>query len=120
MPEQVIELRNAEPGRPDCSDDLHQPERILRPIDLKWIEAGQIDLRFESVVCQSVIRDVVAAASPEAIRKGLALEVMLPAKDLVVRSDRRALVQCVKSRSSISVQRIPMIERRAAIWRLVS
>ena len=64
-------------------------------LDVARIEAGKIELHFELVDCRSVIQEVVAALSPEAIRKELEFQAILPAIDLVVRTDRRALSQIV-------------------------
>ena len=64
-------------------------------LDVARIEAGKIELQFELVDCRSVIQEVVAALSPEAIRKELEFQAILPAIDLVVRTDRRALSQIV-------------------------
>ena len=64
-------------------------------LDVARIEAGKIELHFELVDCRSVIQEVVAALSPEAIRKELEFQAILPAIDLVVRIDRRALSQIV-------------------------
>ena len=64
-------------------------------LDVARIEAGKIELHFELVDCRSVIEEVVAALSPEAIRKELEFQAILPAIDLVVRTDRRALSQIV-------------------------
>ena len=64
-------------------------------LDVARIEAGKIELHLELVDCRSVIQEVVAALSPEAIRKELEFQAILPAIDLVVRTDRRALSQIV-------------------------
>jgi PAS domain S-box-containing protein len=64
-------------------------------LDVARIEAGKIELHFELVDCRSVIQEVVAALSPEAIRKELEFQAILPAIDLVLRTDRRALSQIV-------------------------
>jgi PAS domain S-box-containing protein len=64
-------------------------------LDVARIEAGKIELHFELVDCRSVIQEVVAALSPEAIRKELEFQAILPGIDLVVRTDRRALSQIV-------------------------
>lgn len=64
-------------------------------LDVARIEAGKIELHLQLVDCRSVIQEVVAALSPEAIRKELEFQAILPAIDLVVRTDRRALSQIV-------------------------
>jgi PAS domain S-box-containing protein len=64
-------------------------------LEVARIEAGKTELLFELVDCRSVIQEAVAALSPEAIRKKLEFQAILPAIDLVVRTDRRALSQIV-------------------------
>src|SRR2546422_10680538 len=60
-------------------------------LDLAKIESGEVELNFEPVVCQGVIQDVVTALRPAAENKGLTFGVSLPANEIVVRTDRRAL-----------------------------
>ncbi len=64
-------------------------------LDVARIEAGKTELHFELIDCRSVIQEVVAALSPEAMRKELEFQAILPAIDLVMRTDRRALSQIV-------------------------
>ncbi len=64
-------------------------------LDVAKIDAGKIELHFESVVCQGVIQEALGALTPEAARKGLTLETHLPECDVVVQTDRRALSQIV-------------------------
>jgi PAS domain S-box-containing protein len=64
-------------------------------LDLAKIEAGKVDLHPEPTSCQSVIEEVVAALRPQAEQKGLSLQTTLPAADVIVETDRRALNQIV-------------------------
>ena len=48
-------------------------------------------LRFESVSCRTVVRQVAEALRPMARRMGLQFQTKLPPRDLVVRTDRRVL-----------------------------
>lgn len=64
-------------------------------LDLAKIEAGKVELRIEPVVCQRVIADVAASLRPQAEAKSLALLMILPEPDLVLRTDRRALTQII-------------------------
>jgi PAS domain S-box-containing protein len=73
-------------------------------LDVEKIETGKIELHFESVDCRSVIQEVVAALSPVAIRKQLEFQAILPAIDLVVRTDRRALRQIVLNLANNAVK----------------
>jgi PAS domain S-box-containing protein len=60
-------------------------------LDLAKIESGKVELELEPIECRSLVREVAASLQPLAERKGLRLEVALPAQDLVLRTDRRAL-----------------------------
>src|SRR5882724_2199020 len=62
-------------------------------LDLAKIESGKVELRFEPVVCESVIQEVATALRPTAERKGLQLEISASPADLSVQTDRRALNQ---------------------------
>jgi PAS domain S-box-containing protein len=62
-------------------------------LDLAKIESGTVELHLEPVVCQSVVQEVATALRPLAETKGLGFDVQVPAADLVVRTDRRALSQ---------------------------
>jgi len=62
-------------------------------LDLAKIESGKVELDLEPVVCQSVVQDVATALRPAAESKGLRFEVAVPADQIVLRTDRRALNQ---------------------------
>ena len=62
-------------------------------LDLAKIESGKVELHLEPVRCQSLIREVAATLRPLAENKGLTFTVDLPASDIIVLSDRRALSQ---------------------------
>jgi PAS domain S-box-containing protein len=62
-------------------------------LDLAKIESGKVVLNFERVHCKSVVEEVVTALRPLAEAKGLAFEVVMPANDVVLATDRRALSQ---------------------------
>ena len=62
-------------------------------LDLAKIESGKVELHLEPVLCQSVLHEVTLALRPLAEAKGLAFEVQVPAADLVIQSDWRALSQ---------------------------
>jgi PAS domain S-box-containing protein len=62
-------------------------------LDLAKIESGKVEVRTEIVVCQRVLTDVVTALRPLAELKGLALELVTPATDVLARTDERALHQ---------------------------
>ena len=62
-------------------------------LDLAKIESGKIELHPEPVICQSVIQEVSVALRPLAESKGLQFDTKVPAQDLIVLADRRALTQ---------------------------
>ena len=62
-------------------------------LDLAKIESGKVELRFQPVVCQSVVVEVVSSLRAMAESKGLELRQTMPASDLVIDADRRALSQ---------------------------
>ena len=62
-------------------------------LDLAKIESGKVELRFEPVVCQSVVVEVVSSLRAMAESKGLELRQSMPASDLIIDADRRALNQ---------------------------
>jgi protein-histidine pros-kinase len=62
-------------------------------LDLAKIESGKVDLRFQPVSLRDVVGEVVATLRPAAEAKGLGIDVDVPAGDLVVETDRRALSQ---------------------------
>ena len=62
-------------------------------LDLAKIESGKVELNLEPVSCHSVIQDVATALRPAAESKGLQFEVNLPANEIMVRTDRRAVNQ---------------------------
>jgi PAS domain S-box-containing protein len=62
-------------------------------LDLARIESGKIEIVTESVACQPVINEVMSTLRPLADAKGLIFEVSMPAQDVMVQTDRRALSQ---------------------------
>lgn len=73
-------------------------------LDLAKIEAGKLELQFESVVCQSVLAEVVETLRPQAEAKGLSLHTSLPVADTVVATERRALSQIVLNLTSNAIK----------------
>jgi PAS domain S-box-containing protein len=62
-------------------------------LDLAKIESGKIQLGFESVGCQEVVREVATALRPLAEAKGLQFKLELPDDEIIIQTDRRALAQ---------------------------
>ncbi|MFZ2853882.1 MAG: PAS domain S-box protein [Rhodocyclaceae bacterium] len=64
-------------------------------LDLAKIESGKVTVNLEPMSCGGVIEEVASALRPLAEAKGLAFRLDLPATEVVVRTDRRALSQIV-------------------------
>ena len=62
-------------------------------LDLARIESGKVELLSKPVSCQRAIRHVVETLGPLASAKGLHFNVDLPAEEVVVETDERALSQ---------------------------
>ena len=62
-------------------------------LDLAKIDSGKVQITPESVVCQSVVQEVIAALSPLAESKGLELLSEVPTIEITLRTDHRALTQ---------------------------
>jgi len=62
-------------------------------LDLAKIESGKVELRFEHVPCQAVVEEVAQTLRPLAEAKGLDFEVVAPANEVALQTDRRALSQ---------------------------
>jgi PAS domain S-box-containing protein len=62
-------------------------------LDLAKIESGKVEIKYEPIVCQSVVEEVAAALRPLAENKGLDFQVRAPKGSVRVESDRRILSQ---------------------------
>ena len=62
-------------------------------LDLAKIESGKVEIKYEPIVCQTVIEEVAAALRPLAEKKGLDFKVKAPKSSVRVESDRRILSQ---------------------------
>jgi PAS domain S-box-containing protein len=62
-------------------------------LDLAKIESGKVQIKLESVVCNAVIDEVATALRPLAETKGLVFDTIVPAGEITVMTDRRALSQ---------------------------
>ena len=62
-------------------------------LDLAKIEAGKVSLDLEDVTWREVIDAVSATVAPLAAAKGLTFSVVLPPREVVLHTDRRALSQ---------------------------
>ena len=75
------------------SSARHLLSLITDLLDVAKIQAGRVALVREPVVCQAVIDEVLTTLRPAAIEKGLELRGHLPADDVPLVTDRRALNQ---------------------------
>jgi len=71
----------------------HLLSLINELLDLAKIESGKVELVFEPVACTGVALEVANALRPLAESKGFPFDLDLPADDLVISADRRALLQ---------------------------
>ena len=62
-------------------------------LDLAKIESGKVEMKYEPIVCQSLVKEVAAALRPLAENKGLDFKVKTPKASVLVESDRRILGQ---------------------------
>ncbi|MBI4832127.1 MAG: PAS domain S-box protein, partial [Candidatus Lindowbacteria bacterium] len=62
-------------------------------LDLAKIESGKVEMKLEPVRCSSVIQEVASTLQPLAEAKGLKFEVKMPAEDINLQTDLRALSQ---------------------------
>jgi PAS domain S-box-containing protein len=62
-------------------------------LDLAKIDSGKVEIRYEPIVCQTVMEEVAAALRPLAESKGLEFKVKAPKGGVRVESDRRILSQ---------------------------
>jgi len=62
-------------------------------LDLAKIDAGKVQMQFTPVPCQPLVEEVGTTLRAAAEAKGLRLEMRLPAADLVMQTDRRAVQQ---------------------------
>ncbi|MBX3027845.1 PAS domain S-box protein [bacterium] len=73
-------------------------------LDLAKIEAGKLELQIEAVSCREVLQSLAETARPLAAAKGLACELRMPAGDVFLRTDRRALCQIVMNLVSNAIK----------------
>ena len=64
-------------------------------LDLAKLGANKLELKRETIDCNSVLEDVAASLRPEAEKKGLTFMVKVPAQVVMLNTDRRALSQII-------------------------
>jgi PAS domain S-box-containing protein len=75
------------------SSSRHLLSLINDLLDLAKIESGKVAISLEPVVCQAVVEEVRTTLRPLADKKGLRFKIDLPDREVVLRTDRRALSQ---------------------------
>jgi protein-histidine pros-kinase len=73
-------------------------------LDLAKIEAGKVELHLEPTDCRAVVEEVATSLRPQAAARSLALDVTLPAGELVIQTDRRALSQILLNLASNAIK----------------
>jgi PAS domain S-box-containing protein len=73
-------------------------------LDLAKIESGKVELNFQPVVLQDVVREVLTALRTMAEGKGLRFDVVVPEGEIMLFSDRRALHQILLNLSSNAIK----------------
>jgi len=68
------------------------------------IEAGKVDLNPERIDCRSVVSEIAASLRPQAVAKGLELNLALPDSPVPFETDRRALSQIVINLTSNAIK----------------
>jgi signal transduction histidine kinase len=82
----------------------HQLSLINDLLDLAKIESGKVTMRFETVSCMEVVREVVESLQPQANEKGLELTVTAPPGEILLQTDRRALGQILLNLTTNAVK----------------
>jgi PAS domain S-box-containing protein len=62
-------------------------------LDLAKVESGNVEVKYEPVICQGVMEEVMEALRPLAEGKGLEFKIKAPKSDLSIAADRRILSQ---------------------------
>jgi len=75
------------------SSARHLLSLISDLLDLGRIESGKMELHVETVVCQTLLNEIVSSLRSLATSKGLTLDMRVPDEDIVLQTDRRALSQ---------------------------
>jgi protein-histidine pros-kinase len=73
-------------------------------LDLAKIESGTVAITTEPVACQGVLNEVVTTLGPLAGAKGLTVELHMPAHEVMVQTDRRALSQILINLTSNAIK----------------
>lgn len=73
-------------------------------LDLAKVEAGKLEVRIEVVSGRELLEGLAATARPLAEAKGLAFDLRLPAADVFLHTDRRALSQIVMNLTTNAIK----------------
>lgn len=64
-------------------------------LDLTTIESGKVELNFEEMICQDVLKEIADVFELQAQNKGLYFTVKLPKEEIIIKTDKRALSQII-------------------------
>jgi len=73
-------------------------------LDHAKLAVGKVALTFEKVDCRKIIKDAVATISPLAESKNIELNVKIPRKDVMINTDKRALIQIIINLTSNAIK----------------
>ena len=81
----------------------HLLDLISDVIDISKIEAGRVDVSISSFSLQELVTEAIEFTLPQANKKGLTIDVHIPAEFTLI-SDRRRLLQCLTNYLSNSIK----------------
>jgi PAS domain S-box-containing protein len=73
-------------------------------LDLAKVESGKVEIKYEPLVCQGVVEEVVAALRPLAEGKGLEFKIKAPKSGMRIAADRRILSQILINLSNNAIK----------------
>ena len=73
-------------------------------LDLSKVESGNVEIKYEPLVCQEVMEEVAAVLRPLAERKGLEFNIKAPKSSVHIESDRRILSQILINLSNNAIK----------------
>ncbi|MBI4333495.1 MAG: PAS domain S-box protein [Chloroflexi bacterium] len=82
----------------------HQLSLINDLLDLAKIESGKLDTAVEQVSAREVLQEVAEVLRPLAEQKGLAFDLDVPERDVVLSTDRRALHQILTNLTNNAIK----------------
>src|SRR5579859_7752195 len=103
-PASVLDSRQARFVANIRSSGEHLLSLINDLLDISRVEVGRIDLNYVEVDLGELVADAIAQVAPLSDQKGLSLRAIPPERPLVVRADRRRLLQILLNLLSNAVK----------------